>query len=98
MLDCLDGAHARATGQVTRPMRCACVRGVRAPRCPQCSKTGEILDHFVDTYGVPITAVALHLVMRSDALVFCVTLIGSILSYQASLRANAPPPRPFARR
>lgn len=65
VLDCMDGVHARATGQ--------------------CSKIGEALDHWVDAFGVPLTAGAVFLTMGMDNATLLGAMIGAPLCFSTQL-------------
>eukprot|EP01029_Cantina_marsupialis_P003600 TRINITY_DN134_c0_g3_i1.p1 TRINITY_DN134_c0_g3~~TRINITY_DN134_c0_g3_i1.p1 ORF type:complete len:379 (-),score=81.57 TRINITY_DN134_c0_g3_i1:236-1330(-) len=64
-LDCMDGIHARATGQ--------------------CSKVGEVLDHFVDSFGIPLNTAAVIVCAQYDHITFLIMIINTVLNFNSQL-------------
>lgn len=67
VLDCLDGMHARRTGQ--------------------CSKTGEVLDHWFDAINVPLAGAAVLATLQLDPITTAVTISLTAIVYNLQTAA-----------
>lgn len=63
--DCLDGMHARRTGQ--------------------CSKLGELMDHWLDAIVVPLTIAGITIALEMPAWALVATCVTAVTIYQAQL-------------
>ena len=59
--------------------------GMQARRTNQCSRLGEVIDHWLDALAVPLSSVGLAMALQLPAWILAPALIGTAMVYNAQL-------------